>query len=119
MTVYDRRLIEQLLPAVWDTSYAYGMDNPLAPDPDMPRATVDAAHGGALLAHLADIRTAWRHTYIPLRERQALLLRYGYGLTQAEIGRKLGVAQRTAGEWTTEGVGRIVAYLNGAQSMAA
>ena len=42
-----------------------------------------------------------------------LLLRYGYGLTQAEIGRKLGVAQRTAGEWTTEGVGRIVAYLNG------
>jgi hypothetical protein len=52
-----------------------------------------------LPAHLADIRAAWSGTYMPLGERQTLVLRYGYGLTQAGIGRKLGV-----GDCPTKGV---------------
>lgn len=113
MSTYTRTLVEQLLPAVWDSSSAYGMDDPTAPDPDMPRATVDPSHGGTLLAHLADIKTGWTCAYIPLRERQAMILRYGMGLTHAEIGQQLGVSRQAIAERLTEGVGRLVEYLNG------
>ena len=29
---YDPRLLEHLLPAVWDSETAYGIRNPMAPD---------------------------------------------------------------------------------------
>jgi DNA-directed RNA polymerase specialized sigma24 family protein len=112
---YSRELIEQLLPAVWDSSYAFGMTNPQAPDPDMPRATIDVSHGCTLYAHLADIRTAWRKAYIPLVEKQALLLRYGMGWREREIAEQQGVSQRAASGRITRGVGRMRDYLNGVE----
>jgi DNA-directed RNA polymerase specialized sigma subunit len=48
-----------------------------------------------------------------------LFLRYGPDLTQAEIGQQLGVTRQVICERLAQGVGRIVDYLNGAQSMAA
>jgi len=67
MSRYDRELVERLLPAVWDESYAYGMEAPLAPPPGMPRAKADPSKGNTLWAHLSDIRTAWRMA--PIREQ--------------------------------------------------
>jgi DNA-directed RNA polymerase specialized sigma24 family protein len=111
---YSRELVEQLLPAVWDSSLAFGMTNPQAPDPDMPRATIDVSHGCTLYAHLADIRSAWKHASLSLDERRALLLRYGMGWKEREIGAQLGSPQRTVSDWITRGVGRMRDYLNGA-----
>lgn len=110
---YNRLLVEQLLPAVWDQEYAYGMRNPTAPDPTMPKGTVDKKAGSSLNAHLADIRQAWKRTEIPQVERQALLLRYGLDWTQDEIARLLGAGRSTISERADRGVGRLTCWLNG------
>jgi DNA-directed RNA polymerase specialized sigma24 family protein len=113
VSTYDRPLVEQLLPAVWDSSYAYGMNDPTAPDPDMPRAAADKAHSNTLYAHLADIKAGWVKAPIPRPERQALFLRYGLDLRQSDIGKRQGVTQKAVSERLARGVGRIVATLNG------
>ena len=110
---YDRPLVEQLLPAVWDQSCAYGMTDPAAPDPDMPRAAVDKSHGNTLYAHLADIKSGWTRAPIPLTERQALFLRYGLDLKQGDIRKHQGVTQKAVSERLARGIGRIVDTLNG------
>jgi hypothetical protein len=90
MTDYDRPLVERLLPAVWDGESAYGMTNPTAPDPDMPRAHADPAHAGTLYAHIADIRIGWAKAPLKGNERKALILRYGLDMTER------GAVPRTA-----------------------
>jgi DNA-directed RNA polymerase specialized sigma24 family protein len=111
--MYDRPEVELLLPAVWDETYAYGVRNPLAPDPDMPKVEPDVSHGNTLYAQLADVRAAWRKAEVPQVERQALFLRFGYGLDHEDIGRRLGVTRRAIGFRIERGVGRITAWLNG------
>jgi DNA-directed RNA polymerase specialized sigma24 family protein len=110
---YDRRLVERLAPAIWDQTYAYGMTDTAAPDPDMPRSKPDPKLGGTIYAHLADIRSAWKRADLPQVERQALLLRFGLGWTQSEVGRAQGVSQQAAQQRIDRGVGRLVAHLNG------
>jgi hypothetical protein len=118
MSTYDRRLVEHLLPAVWDSEYAYGMENPTAPDPDMPRAVSDPAHGNTLYAHIADIRSGWDRAPLRPVERRALLMRYGLDWTEQQIGRHEGVTRETMRYHTERGVGRIVDQLNGGESFS-
>lgn len=113
MSTYTRELVEQLLPAVWDTGFAYGMENPSAPDPDMPRAAADPAHSGTLYAHLADIHTGWMCAPLTEPERRALVMRFGLDWPQKIIARHERVAASTASERLARGVGRIVQTLNG------
>ena len=113
MSTYTRDLVEQLLPAVWDTGVAFGMENPAAPDPDMPRATADHAHAGTLYAHLADIHTGWRTAPLSDPERRALIMRFGLDWPQKTIARHEHVATSTTSERLARGVGRIVDTLNG------
>jgi DNA-directed RNA polymerase specialized sigma24 family protein len=113
---YSRELVEQLLPAVWDSSLAFGMTNPNAPDPDMPRATIDVSHGCTLYAHLADIRSAWKRAPLTLKERRALLLRYGLGWEHREIGAHEGVSRQAITARLDAAVGRLRDHLNGAQT---
>ena len=113
MITYKRPLVEQLLPAVWDQSYAFGMENPMAPDPDMPKVKPDPKVGGTIYAHLADIRNAWARAEVPQLERQALLLHYALGWTDAEIGRHGGYVKGTIVARRERGVGRLAAFLNG------
>lgn len=140
---YNRRLVEQLLPAVWDQTYAYGMDNPVAPRPifrckthiktkvfedeggtqevstcacveaSTRKATTNPKQSGTLWAHLGDIRQAWKLADVPQVERQALLLRYGLDWRAAEIGHNQGVSKRTAERRVEAGVGRLTAFLAG------
>lgn len=113
MSTYTRELVEQLLPAAWDSEFAYGMANPTAPDPDMPRAAADKAHGSTLYAHLVDIHTGWTQAPLTPAERRALLMRYGLDWPQTAIARYEEVGKSTASERITRGVGRIVETLNG------
>ncbi|MEU7905912.1 hypothetical protein [Actinoplanes sp. NPDC049118] len=116
MSNYDRRLVEWLLPAVWDSQYAYGLDNPTMPDPDMPRAPTDPAHAGTLYAHLADIKAGWRGAPLTTGQRRALFLRYGLDWPEKQIARRQEVSQPRISVLLTEGVGRIVGVLNGESS---
>ncbi|GGK13430.1 hypothetical protein GCM10010124_02470 [Pilimelia terevasa] len=113
MTNYDRRLVERLLPTVWDPYAAYGITDSTAPDPDMPRARVDPAIRGTLYAHLADIKTGWQRAPLRPEERQAVLLYYGLDQDQRHIAHVQGVTRQTVGERVDRGVGRIVDCLNG------
>ncbi|MEU8327276.1 sigma factor-like helix-turn-helix DNA-binding protein [Micromonospora sp. NPDC048839] len=113
MSSYDRPMVEHLLPTAWDSSFAFGLVNPTMPDPDMPKAKANPKHGNTLYAHIADIKSTWKRAYIPLEERQALVLRYGMGCLEREIGVILGVPRRTVSDRLVRGVGRIVAHLNG------
>lgn len=110
---YTRDLVEHLLPAVWDPTFAYGMADPSAPDPDMPRTKADPKIGGTLFAHLADIKIAWQRTLLPRSEEVAVLLRFGLDWTDAEIAELDGVSSRAVRYRVERGVGRLVAYLNG------
>lgn len=113
MSGYNRELVERLLPAVWDETYAYGMSDPRTPDPDMPRSKPDPKVGGTIFAHLADIRSAWKGADVPQVERQALLLRFGLDWTVRSIGFNQGCDKGTATRRCERGVGRLVAHLNG------
>ncbi|MCP3755734.1 hypothetical protein [Streptomyces sp. TBY4] len=113
MSGYDRRLVEHLLPAVWDVEAAYGIRNLQAPDADMPKGTVDKKAAGILFAHLADIRHAWMTAPLSLGERQALILRYGADIHDDEAGALQGVTGRAARYRCERGVGKLAAWLNG------
>lgn len=110
--MYSRELVEQLLPAVWDPSAAFGIRNPLAPDDDMPRGSVNVAHGNVLGAHLADIRSGWVRADIRIALRQAMFLHFALGMRQQEASGYLGVGQQGVSEHIAEGVGRLTAHLN-------
>lgn len=111
---YSRESVETLLPAVWDESYMYGLpQRDDAPDPDMPRGASNKARGNNLSAYIADIKTGWEETPLSIKERRALLLAYGLGWTQKEIAFNQGVSQQAISKRIEQGVGKIVARLNG------
>ncbi len=111
--MYTRELVEHLLPAVWDEAAAFGIRAPYTPDDDMPKGSVNVAHGNTLGAHLADIRMAWARAEIGLPQRQALFLQFAIGVSQRHSAKLLDLSQPTICENVAEGVGRLVAWLNG------
>ncbi|MGV9312562.1 hypothetical protein ACWDR0_10240 [Streptomyces sp. NPDC003691] len=113
MSGYDRRLVEHLLPAVWSTDAAYGLRSPVAPDPDMPKGTVDPRSASILFVHLADIRQAWKNCELSLAERRALFLRYGLDWPDDLIAARDGVTGRAVRYRLERGVGKIAAWLSG------
>lgn len=115
---YTDELIELLMPAVWDDSFAYGMQAENTPDADMPRTASNKATGNALAAHLADIRRAWQRASLSNAHRRALFLVYGCGWKQTEAAFNQGVNQSTVSRNLREGVDRLSAYLNGATRKA-
>ncbi|MFF4701126.1 sigma factor-like helix-turn-helix DNA-binding protein [Streptomyces chattanoogensis] len=113
MTAYDRALVEHLLPAVWDDEASFGIRNLQAPDADMPKGSVDPKTASLLFAHLADIRRGWVTAPLTLAERQAIILRYGADLPDAEAAALQGVTDRAVRYRLERGVGKIAAHLNG------
>jgi hypothetical protein len=110
---YDRRLVEHLLPAVWDVEAAYGIRNPTAPDADMPKGTVDKKSAGVLFAHLADIRRGWVTAPLSLVERRALFMRFGLDWEDRRIAAREAVTDRAIRYRLERGVGKLAAHLNG------
>lgn len=90
-----------------------GMADPYAPDPDMPRMFVDPSQGNTLLAHLADIHTAWTNASLTDAERRTLFMRYALDWPQKYIVRYEVIAESTAAERLARAVGGIVTWLVG------
>ena len=111
---YTRESVESLLPAVWDASYAYGLpQKDTAPDPDMPTGAANKAQGNNLSAYIADIKSGWEKTPLTDKERQALVLAYGFGWTGREIAFNQAVSPQVISRRLEGAVGKIVARLNG------
>ncbi|MFE5971365.1 hypothetical protein ACFQ64_04285 [Streptomyces sp. NPDC056460] len=115
MSGYERRLVEHLLPAVWDVEAAYGIRNPQAPDADMPRGTVDKKAAGTLFAHLADIRRGWKAAPLSLAERRALFMRFALDWDDQRIAARETVTDRAVRYRLERGVGKLAAHLNGGE----
>ena len=113
---YDRRTVERTLPAVWDDAYlTQGFRDDTAPDPDMPKGSVDHSKGGGTVVAIADVRRAYRQAGLTVKQRQALLLRYGMDEPAEEAGVLLGIHKRKVNERCERGVGVLVAWLNGGE----
>lgn len=110
---YDRRAVQAVLPAVWDETYAWGIQEPTAPPPDMPRSASNKAHSNTLYAVLADVRTAWSKAELTRDHRAALLLVFGFGMTHKEAGYFLERARSSVTEDVDAGLGLLVEWLNG------
>ncbi|UJQ86462.1 hypothetical protein SEA_SUNSETPOINTE_44 [Streptomyces phage SunsetPointe] len=112
---YDRRLVETLLPTVWDGAAVYGLKNDQAPDPDMPKAATNPKESNTLWAHLIDIRTAWNwaKNTLPLAELQVVFMRYGLDRKVEDIAEFQGVNKGTVSRRAERAVGKITAHLNG------
>lgn len=110
--LYDTELVESLIPAVWDEGFCYGMQMEGAPDPDMPRGSVNKATGNTLAAHIADIRRAWSLAPLTLKQRRALLLRFGFGFDIGEVASMEGVTHQTASERVRRSVEIVETFLN-------
>ncbi|MFI5840512.1 sigma factor-like helix-turn-helix DNA-binding protein [Catenuloplanes sp. NPDC051500] len=111
---YTRELVERLLPALWDRHFVYsGLDNPYAPDPDMPRVASNPKTANTVYAYLADIKAGWRHAPLDLTDKRVLVLRYGQDLELAAIGAVLGMSKQAVGQRVEHAVGAIRFYLNG------
>ncbi|MGW0895902.1 hypothetical protein ACWD0G_02725 [Streptomyces goshikiensis] len=113
MSGYERRLVEHLLPAVWDVEAAYGIRTPTAPDADMPKGTVDKRAAGTLFAHLADIRQGWKAAPLSLAEKRALFMRFALDWDDLRIASREGVTDRAIRYRLERGVGKLAAHLNG------
>ena len=113
MSGYERRLVEHLLPAVWDAEAAYGIRNPPAPDADMPKGTVDKKAAGTLFAHLADIRRGWATAPLSLVEKRALFMRFALDWDDRRIAAREAVTDRAVRYRLERGVGKLAAHLNG------
>lgn len=107
---YERRQVEALLTAMWNGD---AVVDDLQPDQGMPRAKANPSHMGNGLVAMIDIRRAWIATQLAQQEREALVLHYERGYTQALIGESISVSRQTAGERIDSGVSAVLRYLNG------
>ncbi|WNV90342.1 sigma factor-like helix-turn-helix DNA-binding protein [Umezawaea sp. Da 62-37] len=110
---YTPEQVERLLPTIWGGTWAWGQQNPQIPDPDMPRATSVASHSGTYWAHLADIRAAWRETFLTRELRVALFLSHACGWTQEEIAEHEAVSQRAISKRLARALELLTNHLNG------
>lgn len=111
--MYDRTTIEQLLPAAFDSTYAYGMTNPLKADDDMPTGYYDPSKSGNLWACIADVKTAWARAGLTRTEQRTVFARYVLGWRWRDITQRLTIPRSTATHNAYEGVGRLRDYLEG------
>ena len=110
---YSEGLVESLLPSVWDRTYAWGVYDPSAPDPDMPRAKYKSPKEATTFwTHLIDARRAWESAPVLMPERRALFLHYALGWSAEEIGYNQGVSARTINKRLAKGLDTMTRWLN-------
>jgi DNA-directed RNA polymerase specialized sigma24 family protein len=106
---YNEGLIAEVLPAVL-------RDEKTPPQtPSEGRGNADPAEGGSWMAHLLDIAAAWEEAPLVERERDALILYYGFGKNQTETGELIGCDQATVARRLSSGMKKIIATLGGSK----
>lgn len=111
--MYSEDLVEQLIPAVFDSTYAWGLQNPIAPDADMPKVKYKSPKEATTFwCHLIDIRCAWEQAALSLKERRALYLYHSIGWTQQEIADYEQVSKKQINKRLSQGIAQLTAVLN-------
>lgn len=111
--MYSEAMVEHLLPSVWDRTYAWGVQNPQVPDPDMPKAKYKSPKEATTFwTHLIDVRVAWERAPITVPERRTLLLHYAFGWSAEEIAFNQQITARAVNKRLAKGVDRMTAWLN-------
>lgn len=109
---YSREWVEWLLPGVWDSMRVmnapglYGQ-----PDKDMPIPATDPRRTLDRVLGLADVQSAYARAGLSQREKQVLLMRYGFDLYYHEIGLVLNIDRSTASIAEGRGMDKILNYL--------
>lgn len=110
---YTEAQIESLLPSVWDRGYAWGIYNPQAPDPEMPKAKYkNPKDATTFWTGLIDIRRAWEHAALTMPERRAIFLAYGSGWDSQEIADHQSITLRAVNKRIAKGVDTMTNWLN-------
>jgi len=105
------------MPCLWDEDLAVnGISNPLAPPPDMPKATANPSHTNTHIAHMADLRRAYQGAGLSNGQRQVLFLRFSLDSLLEEIAWDLSIDERTVRRRLDSGIGKIRASMNGRPS---
>lgn len=105
---YDQRQVEALLPAVFDDEFGI-----LAAKAEQEiRSKGDPAHGGGLMAMVADIRRAWDS--LEKWDHEVMEARYYYGLGFAAIAELAGMeSEQEAADDTDSAIRAMIHFLNG------
>ena len=106
---YTRADVEDLLAYIFNGGRWRREDDP---DPDMPKAKANPSHLGGNLAEMIDIKRAWNSCYVVLRDREALYLHYGNGLTVPNVSAQLGEIRENIRNWLVADVGDLVVEIN-------
>lgn len=105
---YDRQQLEALMPAVWDDEFGI-----LAAKAEQEvRSNGDPAHGGGLMAMVADVRRAWDS--LNKWDHEVLEARYYYGLGFSAIAELAGLeSEQEAADDVDGAVARMIEFLGG------
>ena len=114
---YDRQAVESLLPHIWSDAAVWGLQKDDAPDPDMPKGSVDPSKGNSLPVMLADLRLAWERSDLSIRERRALFIHYGLDQTQTLIAAYEQCDKATISRRIYDATSTILDYLNGTHNL--
>lgn len=110
---YSQERVEQLIPSLWDRTYAWGMQSETTPDPDMPRSKYKSPKEATTYwTHLIDIRMAWKHAPLTLQERRAILLYHHLGWSEKGIALHESVSQQAVSKRINKGVRTMTEWLN-------
>lgn len=109
---YTPEMVAVLLPAVWDNTVTK-VNNPHAPDPDMPKVKADPKLSGTVLAMLADIRSAWKKAPLEVEDRKAMFLTYALDWSQQEVADVSAVTQQSVSNRLARGMAIVLFTLNG------
>lgn len=105
------------MPCLWDEDLAVnGINNPLAPPADMPKAVVNPSHAYTHTAHVADLHRGYQRAGLSTGQRQVLFLRFGFDSLLTEIARDLSIDERTVRRRLDSGISKIGASMNGRPS---
>lgn len=111
---YSQEVIETVIPALWDDSYAMRLDsNPLAPDSDMPKGSGGRISGPAHWDLIADVRRAWQQSGLTDMERKAVLLTIGVGMSLRDAADYLDCSYVSVRNYTAAAMCKLVSFLNG------
>ena len=106
---YTRAGVEDLLAYMFNGGHWRRED---VPDPDMPKAAANPSHLGGNMAEMIDIKRAWNSCYVVLRDREALYLHYGNGLSVSSASAQLGLPRQTIQDHLVADVGDLVNEIN-------
>lgn len=104
---YSNALVGLILPSILHDDYEQ-------PQVDTDgRGSVDPAESGTWMAHRADVARAWDEAALSDKERDALILVYGMGMTQTEAGSVVGCDQSSISDRVNAGLRKMTALLGG------